>query len=333
MFTETFLQTKNQDCLEQVLSFSACKELANVGRTSKTLFRTIFKSNEQEGNINLMWQGAEHALTSNPAAAAGDEVEFFCEKARKLGPNAREHSRLFATASPKLKAWSKKREAPIEIRFVAGKYARKTGWIDDTEVAYGELSPVIVDLKGNNNKGLKATSVHTTSFKKIIDQKVPTSYAEAVIQRYPDIEQKLVTVTRQMAMCHMEKDLGGFHELISKDLLDAANWQGSKGSSAGCRKIWMEDNVYSPSLQKNDEQEARTLTGYTLAVMQQHPDIESKLVAVTRQIAKCGIERDLYGFIEVITNYFLEAVALQKSKGSRARHYRIRFDHNNRMQE
>ncbi|CAJ1966447.1 unnamed protein product [Cylindrotheca closterium] len=101
MFTETFLQAKNQDCLEQVLSFLACKELANVGRTSKSLHHSIFEANETEGNVSMIWQGAEQALT-NPGR---DKREFFSAKTQRIGSNAREHCRLFATASKAAKVF------------------------------------------------------------------------------------------------------------------------------------------------------------------------------------------------------------------------------------
>jgi len=100
MFVETFLQDKNQDCLEQVLSFLTCNELANVGRTSNTLHQSIFEANGDESNIKMIWQGAEHALT-NP----WDKREFFCEENRRIGSNAREYCRLFATASKAAKAF------------------------------------------------------------------------------------------------------------------------------------------------------------------------------------------------------------------------------------
>ncbi|CAJ1966221.1 unnamed protein product [Cylindrotheca closterium] len=272
MFTETFLQVKNQDCLEQVLSFLTCKELANVGRTTKTLQYAIFEANDKEGNINLVWTGAEQALTNNPSC---DEQ---VKKTRRMGANAREHSRMFSAAPQKVKAWFCKIETPIEIRFVAGKYACKTGWINDAEPAYDDdKTPVIVDLK---QKGLRATVVHTTSFKKKSDQKVPTRYAEEVMQQRPDIEKNLVAVTRQMAMFRIESHFDRFHEVMTNCLL----------------------------LKKKKVSDQEAPITYVEAFMQQCPEIRKKLVAVTRQMRKCDIERDLDGFIEVLSHYLREAV-------------------------
>mmetsp|Transcript_45929 Transcript_45929/g.111251 ORF Transcript_45929/g.111251 Transcript_45929/m.111251 type:complete len:405 (+) Transcript_45929:227-1441(+) len=94
MFHETFLQSKNQDCLGQVLSFLTCKDLANVARTSKVLQRTIFEEDDVQGYINLIWQGAEQALT-NP----WDKQSIFAKGIRRVGSNARKHCHLFAIAS------------------------------------------------------------------------------------------------------------------------------------------------------------------------------------------------------------------------------------------
>mmetsp|Transcript_46421 Transcript_46421/g.112529 ORF Transcript_46421/g.112529 Transcript_46421/m.112529 type:complete len:391 (-) Transcript_46421:31-1203(-) len=100
MLVETFLQGKNQDCLEQVLSFLTCNDLANVGSTSDTLHQSIFKANEEEGNINVIWQGAEYAVTNR-----WDKRVFFDEENWRIGSNAREHCRLFATASKAAEAY------------------------------------------------------------------------------------------------------------------------------------------------------------------------------------------------------------------------------------
>mmetsp|Transcript_46422 Transcript_46422/g.112532 ORF Transcript_46422/g.112532 Transcript_46422/m.112532 type:complete len:411 (-) Transcript_46422:31-1263(-) len=107
MFAETFLRDKNQDCLEQVLSFLTCNELANVGTASKTLHQIIFQANEEEGDISMIWQGAEHALTNS-----WDERQFIRDESGRIGSNGREHCRLFATASKAAKAF----EMSDEIR-------------------------------------------------------------------------------------------------------------------------------------------------------------------------------------------------------------------------
>ncbi|KAL3942711.1 MAG: hypothetical protein SGBAC_003156 [Bacillariaceae sp.] len=54
----------------------------------------------------MIWQGAERALT-NPGC---DKREFFSETTQRIGSNAREHCRLFATASKAVKAFERSDE-------------------------------------------------------------------------------------------------------------------------------------------------------------------------------------------------------------------------------
>lgn len=121
-----------------------------------------------------------------------------------------------------------------EIRFIAGKYAGKTGWINTADQADDEVTPVIVDLK---RKGEKPTFVYTSSIKKKSEDLQPTGYAEKVILQCPDIEKDLVTVTRKMAKCDVEKDQDGFEIIMGRYLGEAVDHQKSKGSKAMWRKI------------------------------------------------------------------------------------------------
>lgn len=93
-FDEVFLQSQNHDCLAQVLSFLACSELASAARSAKVLHETIFGSGHEEGNVNLIWQGAEDKLT-NPF----DFKSTSSERRMRVGADAREHCHLFALAS------------------------------------------------------------------------------------------------------------------------------------------------------------------------------------------------------------------------------------------
>jgi len=125
------------------------------------------------------------------------------------------------------------------VRFVAGKYGGKTGWINTQETGDDSVTPVIVDL---GQKGLRETFVYNSSVKRI-DTTRPTNYAEAVIQQCPDIEKNLVTVTRQLAECDIGRDLQGFRKVVYKKLVEAQELQESRGSKAMYRKInFAEDN-------------------------------------------------------------------------------------------
>ena len=120
-----------------------------------------------------------------------------------------------------------------EIRFIAGKYAGKSGWINTQEPADETITPVIINL---GRKGGKLTFVYTSSIK-LISKAVPTSYSEAVTQQCPDIEKKLVTVTRQLAKCDLSRDPEGFQAVVGQKLDEAHLWQESRGSKAMYHKI------------------------------------------------------------------------------------------------
>ena len=133
-----------------------------------------------------------------------------------------------------------------EIRFIAGKYGGKSGWIDDSEDADENVTPVIVDL---GRKGEKITFVHTWSFRRMNCDK-PASYAEAVIEQCPDIEKNLVAVTRQLAKCDLKKDPHGFQTVVNQKLNEAQEWQESRGSKAMYRKINFWDNFWDSKEKK-----------------------------------------------------------------------------------
>lgn len=120
-----------------------------------------------------------------------------------------------------------------EIRFIAGKYGGKSGWINTQEPADESVTPVIVNL---GRKGEKATVVYSSSIKRI-NFAPATSYAEAVIQQCPDIEKTLVTVTRQLAKCDVGRDPKGFQAVVNQKLDEARTWQENRGSKAMYRKI------------------------------------------------------------------------------------------------
>ena len=119
------------------------------------------------------------------------------------------------------------------IRFVAGKYAGKHGWIDLTGHSEKGVTHVIVDLSG---KGEKVTYVYTSSFRKMLKDK-PSCYTQAVIQQCPDIEKNLVNVSRQLAKCNIKKDMDGFKQVVNGHLKEAMVWQEQRGSKAMFWKI------------------------------------------------------------------------------------------------
>mmetsp|Transcript_1126 Transcript_1126/g.2242 ORF Transcript_1126/g.2242 Transcript_1126/m.2242 type:complete len:401 (+) Transcript_1126:239-1441(+) len=103
MFVETFLGNKNEDCLEQVLSFLNFKDLTSVAWASKSLHQVIFQDSEEHGNINVIWEGAEVSLTH--PWDVHDQPLLVKKTIRRVGSNVREHCRLFAIASKAAKAY------------------------------------------------------------------------------------------------------------------------------------------------------------------------------------------------------------------------------------
>jgi len=93
--------------------------------------------------------------------------------------------------------------------------------------------PVIIN---RGSKGEKATYVHKGSWK-IFEDKVPSGYAEAVMQQCPDLEALLVSVCRAFAKCDIGRDVKGFEKIVAEKMNEAVAWQEEKGSKAMYRRI------------------------------------------------------------------------------------------------
>lgn len=133
-------------------------------------------------------------------------------------------------------------DGPVEkgerVRFIAGKYGGKKGWINSAREPGDNTIPVIVD---RGRKGEKSTYVYEENMK-IEPSTPPSCYAEAVIQQCPDVEQLLVKMCRAFAKCDIQQDGEGFMRLVQQNITAATEWQDSKGSLAYYRKIeWDED--------------------------------------------------------------------------------------------
>ena len=110
-----------------------------------------------------------------------------------------------------------------EIVFVSGKYAGSTGWIN-LELEPGRKTiPVIVAQENGKEKLAK---VFKSSFE--LKNKVPTCYAEAVIDQCQDINRELIHLCRQFAMCEIEKDPDGFRRVVEEKVVEAIQWQKNK---------------------------------------------------------------------------------------------------------
>ena len=87
------------------------------------------------------------------------------------------------------------------VRFIAGKYAGKKGWIDPTRTADERVTPIIIHLAKKG--GLYQTFVHNGSYRELNTDAL-MSYAEAVFQQ-PAIEKAVVAATRKLAQTTFPK--------------------------------------------------------------------------------------------------------------------------------
>ncbi|CAJ1945441.1 unnamed protein product [Cylindrotheca closterium] len=126
------------------------------------------------------------------------------------------------------------------IKFVAGKYKGKQGWLDHTRTADASTTPVIVNLPKKG--GLYGTFVHTGSFRKISTDQ-PMTYAEAVFQ-VPAIEASIVEAMRKLAKYDISKDEEEFKKQLDKEMMAAKDWMEQKGDDADWRRVksWEERN-------------------------------------------------------------------------------------------
>lgn len=119
------------------------------------------------------------------------------------------------------------------LRFVAGKYAGKRGWLDTSKEMGENTIPVIVDL---GKKGLKKTYVYVTSARKE-PTGPPKSYADAVLQQCPDLDKALTCFCRAFVKTGIEQDIDEFLKIIVGRLSEEARLLEEKGSKALYRRI------------------------------------------------------------------------------------------------
>ena len=122
------------------------------------------------------------------------------------------------------------------IRFKAGNYKGCNGWLaknKKVQTRGGEkMMCVIVDLGGGQELD---TRVLTTSIGK--PRTTPKSFAEAVVQQHPDIEEMMDKLCREIAKCGLSPTDPALETILSKKLTEAALLQNSAGHKARCRVV------------------------------------------------------------------------------------------------
>ena len=122
------------------------------------------------------------------------------------------------------------------VRFIAGKYGGKKGWInleDDND--NDDVAAVIINL--GKKKGEKKTYVYSSSYREEIKDEEVKSYAWAVLQQCPDMEKDLIGVCRKFAKCNIQKDADRIMAVVHKTMDEAVHWQNDKGAKALYHKI------------------------------------------------------------------------------------------------
>jgi hypothetical protein len=120
-----------------------------------------------------------------------------------------------------------------EIRFVGGTYIGYKGWVDNSKEETAKSTPVIVHSfkKKDGSVVDKATTVRKTSIRPAVIQ-APTSYAEAILQQHPKIEQMLDKLCTKLAKCEAGNSGNSLHEVFHKKMLAAIAKQNALGADA-----------------------------------------------------------------------------------------------------
>jgi hypothetical protein len=121
------------------------------------------------------------------------------------------------------------------IRFKKGSFKGKTGWIDNDGSIMEQMVQVYVENWNNKGqtKNAKVMKINIAP----LHRPSPSSYAEAVIQQNPDIEDTLEKLCRNLAMCDIKKDGKGIMEVISNSLEQATEEQRKLGYKKRYRQV------------------------------------------------------------------------------------------------
>jgi hypothetical protein len=139
---------------------------------------------------------------------------------------------------------AKKKREPKKgagVKFVAGKFAGLSGWIDDHGDATDCYVPVIVKQKRSKGGLEIPTMVKHENYVLTADLGTPNNYEEAMLIQHTDIDQLLSKLVRKMAECEQIETSGEHGKTISKVFLlrlaDAINLQNNRGHKARWRRV------------------------------------------------------------------------------------------------
>lgn len=135
-----------------------------------------------------------------------------------------------------------------EVRFIAGKYAGKKGWVNVAMKESGSAQKihVLVDRSDVKKGAMVASFVYKSSITTEKSYRNATTLAAAVVQQCPDIEAKLIAVCRAFVVAGVQNSGDGFLEIVSEFMNDALKYQKNRGSKALYRMV-----IFSPNSSKN----------------------------------------------------------------------------------
>jgi hypothetical protein len=128
------------------------------------------------------------------------------------------------------------------IRFIAGKYSGKTGWLRHSRRRRGTLYfYVLVD----NGDGTVLKTYAEIDNIGPAELEEPTSYATALLQQHIDIEATMNTLARQLATCSIQdgNTQGEISLIFTKKLHDAIIKQEKKGPKARYRIVDFDEDL------------------------------------------------------------------------------------------
>ena len=126
-----------------------------------------------------------------------------------------------------------------DIRFIAGKYAGKKGWMNLAMKDFGSAQKihVLVDRSDVRKGVMTASFVYRSSITLERLYKNATTLSAAVVQQCPDIEAKLIAVCRAFVVARVQNENDGFLEIVSEFMNNALQYQKNKGSKAFYRMV------------------------------------------------------------------------------------------------
>jgi hypothetical protein len=126
-----------------------------------------------------------------------------------------------------------------EIRFVKGKYAGLSGWIDRSKKKKKNscFRSVIVGLDNEDDdfEEEKATRVKISSFRKQVSGD-PRTFEEAAVMQHKDIEKAMIDLATMFAQCAVQ-DTNEVLRLFNTELALALEFQKKLGSKARYRGV------------------------------------------------------------------------------------------------